>query len=495
MLRIYNSLSGEKELFPAPTEQKKIRMFVCGPTVYDYLHIGNARTYIFFDFFAKYLRSQGYEVNYLQNITDIDDKIIKRAAEEHKKPEVVADFFTQAYLEDMKALGIEMTADEDTARHEGKILYAPATKFITQIAAQVEQLIDKGFAYKIDSDGWYFDISKDEDYGKLSHRTMEQAEDSLSRIDDAIGKRNKGDFCLWKFSRAATGRTSGQDEEPSWNTNTSLGTGRPGWHIEDTAISEFYFGPHYEIHGGGVDLKFPHHEAEIAQQESLREPDDNKPFVQTWMHTGALLVDGKKMSKSLGNFITIRDFLEKYPPEVLRWITLTHHYRSPVDYSDQSAREAKINLYAIRKFLGQLRMAMHFNKNETQAPSNIKSDIEERFNVVQKFLEEDLNTTSLVAEPFWLMNQYAENIWKISSSEAQLLKEKIEKILNMLEFSFESPEIPSKIQQLAKERELSRANKQFEQSDALRKEINDLGYDIEDTPKGPFLWPHLKNHN
>lgn len=470
MLHIYNSLSGEKELLPDPAEQKKIRLFVCGPTVYDYLHIGNARTYIFFDFVAKYLRSRGYDVNYLQNITDIDDKIIKRAAEEHKKPEAVAEFFTAAYFEDMKALGVTAVTE-----------YAPATKFITQIVAQVERLIDKGFAYKIDDDGWYFDISKDEDYGKLSHRTVEQAEDGTSRIDEAIDKRNKGDFCLWKFSKP---------DEPIWST--SLGAGRPGWHIEDTAISEFYFGPQYEIHGGGIDLKFPHHEAEIAQQESA---SGLKPFVQTWMHIGALLADGKKMSKSLGNFITIRDFLKKYSPEVLRWITFTHHYRSPIDYSEQSAHEAETNLYAIRRFLGQLSMAIHHNGNQTLASFDIKSDIKEQIKVVHEFLEEDFNTTSLITKPFWLMNQYAENIWKISNSEAQLLKEQIEKILEMFEFSFESPKIPENVHELAAERELSRGNKQFAQSDALRREINSLGYDIEDTPKGPFLWPRPNHKN
>jgi cysteinyl-tRNA synthetase len=465
MIRIYNTLSGEKESLTDPKDQRKIRMFVCGPTVYDYLHIGNARTYIFFDFFAKYLSSQGYEVQYLQNITDIDDKIIKRGAEENKTPEEIATFFTEAYLEDMKALGVTAVTQ-----------YAPATQFITQIIAQVERLIAKGFAYKIDDDGWYFDISKDEDYGKLSHRTTEQAEDGTSRIDESISKRNKGDFCLWKFSKHG---------EPSW-PGLTLGDGRPGWHIEDTAISEFYFGPQYDIHGGGVDLKFPHHEAEIAQQESA---SGLKPFVATWMHTGALLVDGKKMSKSLGNFITIRDFLKKYPPEVLRWLTLKHDYRSPIDYSEQSAREAEINLYAIRKFLGKLKMAVMFNDNQTQAPFDIKSDIEERYKVAQKFFEEDINTASLLAEPFWLMNQYAENIWKINSVEAQVIMEQIEKILHMLGFSTALPEIPLKIQQLGEKRDLSRANQQFEQSDTLRKEMNALGYEVEDTPKGSFLWP------
>ena len=253
-MKLYNTLSRKKKC-PEPEEQRKLRLFVCGPTVYDYTHIGHARTYLFFDFFTKYLRHRGYEVNYLQNITDIDDKIIARAADRKIRPDELAQQFTDFYFEDMKTISVDAVT-----------IYAPATAFISQIVAQVERLVDKGFAYKIENDGWYFDISKDEDYGKLSGRTASQAEDGVSRIDDSDAKRNRGDFCLWKFSKP---------NEPKWNTR--IGTGRPGWHIEDTAISEYYFGPQYDIHGGADDLKFPHHEAEIAQQESA---SGLKPFVR-----------------------------------------------------------------------------------------------------------------------------------------------------------------------------------------------------------------------
>ena len=333
-MEVYNTLSRRKEFLPEPEEQRKLRLFVCGPTVYDYAHIGHARTYIFFDFFAKYLRSKGYEVNYLQNITDIDDKIIARAAERDEAPAKLAKEFTEKYFEDMRVLGVDAVTT-----------YAPATKFITQIALQVERLVDKGFAYEIKNDGWYFDISKDVDYGKLSGRTAAQAEDGVSRIDDSENKRNKGDFCLWKFSKPG---------EPVWNTR--LGAGRPGWHIEDTAISEYYFGPQYDIHGGADDLKFPHHEAEIAQQESA---SGLKPFVKFWVHTGFLLVDGKKMSKSSGNFITVREFLKKYPPEILRWLALSHHYRSPLDYSDDDAEQAKSALQNIYQKIYLLSKSVH----------------------------------------------------------------------------------------------------------------------------------------
>ena len=221
-LRLYNTLSGKKEDLPV-AKGKKLRLFVCGPTVYDYSHIGHARTYLFFDFLARYLKLRGYKVFYLQNITDVDDKIIERAREEGKDPLEVAAFFTQEYLKDMKALGVT-TVER----------YAAATKYIPEIISQVEKLIKKGFSYKIEGDGWYFNISKFKDYGRLSRRTTEQAEDAISRIDESVAKRNKGDFCVWKFSRSG---------EPSWKT--PFGDGRPGWHIEDTAISEKYFGPQY----------------------------------------------------------------------------------------------------------------------------------------------------------------------------------------------------------------------------------------------------------
>ncbi|MEK7097892.1 MAG: cysteine--tRNA ligase, partial [Patescibacteria group bacterium] len=283
---IYDTLSGEKKPLPE-TGGKPLRFFVCGPTVYDYIHIGNARTYSAFDTIVRYLRSRKIKVQYLQNITDIDDKIIKRALEEKKHIKTIANFYSRAYKQDMKSLKI-ISVNK----------YAPATRYIRQIVKQVQILTEKGLAYKIESEGYYFDISKFPEYGKLSRRTSEQAEDSVSRIDEGINKKNRGDFVLWKFSK---------QNEPVWKT--PLGAGRPGWHIEDTAITEYFFGPQYDLHGGGIDLKFPHHEAEIAQQESA---SGKKPMVNIWMHAGTLLVRGEKMSKSAGNFITVRDFLKKY---------------------------------------------------------------------------------------------------------------------------------------------------------------------------------------
>lgn len=319
---------------------------------------------------------------------------------------------------------------------------------------------------------WYFDISKDEDYGKLSGRNAEQAEDAVSRIDEAIGKRNKGDFCLWKFSKP---------DEPIWKSQ--LGDGRPGWHIEDTAITEHFFGPQYDIHGGGLELKFPHHEAEIAQQESA---SGKKPFVKIWMHTGSLLVEGKKMSKSLGNFITIREFLKTNRPEILRWITLTHHYRSPLDYSDESVEQAKAAIEKIKLFLAKL----EFLTKETFENPDTKTEsiINKTETIFASALADDINTPMAIASIFNMMMELQSTIWTLDPANAHVFKKYINEKLGMLGFSFKLSEIPREIKQLSAEREKSRASEQFMQSDALRKEINSLGYEVEDTPIGPFIY-------
>ena len=458
-LSLYNSLSRKEEPLP---DQPKLRMFVCGPTVYDYLHIGNARTYIFFDFFAKFLRARGYDVNYLQNITDVDDKIIAKALTENKTTDAVAQRFTQAYFEDMKALGVDAVTT-----------YAPATQFIPQIVAQVERLIDKGFAYKIDGDGWYFDIAKDAEYGKLSGRTAAQAEDGVTRIDESVAKRNKGDFCLWKFTQ-----TSLSHLEPRWPS--AIGEGRPGWHIEDTAISEFYFGPQYEIHGGGVDLKFPHHEAEIAQQESA---SGLTPFVKIWMHGGSLTVDGKKMSKSVGNIVTIRDFLQAHGPHapaLLRWMVLNHHYRSPFDVSDRVIAQAKKELETI--YTLSLRARDGRERNPGSANDNTQSlSWKAKFD---EALNDDLNTPKALSVLLEALKSEA-----LSDRGKYALIGVLDDIvcLGITQVAGQSPEIPVEIMEKFDRYREARSNKQFIQSDALRKEIEGLGYEVRDVEEGSVL--------
>jgi len=329
----------------------------------------------------------------------------------------------------------------------------------------VERLIDKGYAYRIDGDGWYFDIAKDPDYGKLSGRTTEQAEDGVSRIDESVNKKNKGDFCLWKFSA---------EDEPRWPS--ALGAGRPGWHIEDTAISEFYFGPQYEIHGGGVDLKFPHHEAEIAQQECA---SGKKPFVQIWVHTGALLVEGKKMSKSLGNFITIRDFLKKHPAVVLRWLVLSHHYRSPLDYSERARAQATAELENIYMLSLQAREE---KKHDTEDPSSIAmAEWKERFNAA---LDDDLNTPKAIAVIFDMFKDKA-----LTAAAKGALIGIFDGVLglNIDRVIIQIEAIPPEMTEKFREYQELRSNKQFIQSDALRKEIEGLGYVVRDTADGSSL--------
>lgn len=456
---IYNTLSGQKEdLENILNGSKIIRLFVCGPTVYDYAHIGNARTYVFFDLFVRYLRSKKYKVSYLQNITDIDDKIIKRAAEEKISWKKVAKKYGKAYHEDEKSLGIDSVSK-----------YAPATKYIKQIIGQIKKLLEKGNAYIVNNDGIYFDITTFPEYGKLSRRTAAQAEDSISRIDESVNKKNKGDFALWKFAKSG---------EPSWKA--PFGEGRPGWHIEDTAITEYHFGSQYEIHGGAIDLKFPHHEAEIAQQESI---SGKSPLAKLWMHPGFLLVNGEKMSKSLGNFVTIRDFLKKYSPSTFRLIVAQHHYRSPMDYSEKLAENAVKTLDSVSQLLGKIK------KLKTRGGSNFS--IEEAEADFQKALEDDFNAPQAIAAVFQAIGKINENFWTLSNETSKKAAQWIQNKFELFGIEIELPKIPLKIRLLAKKRELFRSNKQFMQSDDLRKEIEALGYTIEDTPTGPFVWPKL----
>jgi cysteinyl-tRNA synthetase len=462
-MRIFNTLSGEKEELKFPTG-RALKLFVCGPTVYDYPHIGNARTFLFFDIFAKYLRSRGRKLTYLQNLTDIDDKIILRAKEEGVSWDAVSRKFERIYLDNMRALGIDSVD-----------MYARATNYIPEIVSQVKTLVAKGHAYLIEGDpsskgeaeagGYYFDLKTFEDYGKLSRRTTEQAEDAITRIDAGVRKRNRGDFALWKFS---------VNGEPGWQTE--LGYGRPGWHIEDTAITEHFFGPQYDIHGGALDLKFPHHEAEIAQQESA---SGLKPFVSHWMHAGFLTVNGEKMSKSLKNFVTINDFLSEYKPELFRMMVFMHHYRSPLDFTDELATAARKNLSDIGAFTKKLGLA------NGEDSGDYTEEFAAKFNAA---MEDDLNTPAALAAAFEVMNLVSPKIYSLSKTSAGALRKAFLAAFRSVGIPVPDVKIPLKIRFLALRRQKYRSSKQFIQSDALREKVYALGYTIEDTPRGPFIW-------
>ena len=459
-MRLYNTLSGKKDEVERP--KGALKLFVCGPTVYDDAHLGHARTYLSFDLFVRYLRSKNWDVEYIQNITDVDDKIIDRAAEKKEKPLSYAKKIEKRFREDMKTMGAS-----------SMVRFARASDFIPAMVKQVQTLLEKGYAYKIDGSGYYFDISKFKEYGKLSRRTVEQAEDGTSRIDESIGKRNRGDFALWKFPGGHAG-------EPLWKT--PLGLGRPGWHIEDTAITETFFGPQYDIHGGGQDLMFPHHEAEIAQQEAA---SGKTPFVKIWMHAGFVKIEGKKMSKSLGNFLTIRDFLLSYSPNVLRYIVLAHHYRSPMDYTPAMAEEATQNIETIKTFVEKLTFVA--KKSTTPSTSTVAELIQKTQVEIESVLDDDFNTPMALAAIFEFMGKIEKILWNLSPSDAKNVASFTRNTFKNLGFSFHDSKIPFKIRFLVKKRELSRAHKQFIQADELRKELNGLGYTLEDTPIGPFV--------
>lgn len=442
-LKIYNTLSKKKEVFK-PLKNKKVHIFVCGLTVYDYMHIGHAKTYIQFDVIAKYLRFKDYNVFYLQNVTDLDDKIIEKAKKEKTDPIKLARKFEKYYHQDEKNLGISSVTR-----------YAQATNYIKQIVKQVETLINKNYAYKT-SDGYYFDIKKFKDYGKLSRRTTIKAEDSVTRIDESVEKRNKGDFALWKFSKKG---------EPAWETQ--LGKGRPGWHIEDTAITETHFGPQYDIHGGARDLIFPHHEAEIAQMESA---SGKRPMVKYWMHTGFLNVKGRKMSKSLRNFITVQDALKKYNSKTLRFFYLSSHYRSPINFTKKSLEKAKNSLKRLNYFV----RATQSGKDDAKLLKQLK----DRF---FKVMDNDFDTVKALAVIFdFIKKSYKK---KSGGKKTYNFFKEIDKIFGILDLKEEK--IPAQIKKLIQEREQARKKKDWKKSDQLRKKIKSLGYWVEDTPKGP----------
>ncbi|MDP2741400.1 MAG: cysteine--tRNA ligase, partial [bacterium] len=471
-LKIYNTLSGKKELFK-PLKNKKINIFVCGPTVYDYSHLGHARTYIIFDAFVKYLKVCGFNVIYIQNITDLDDKIIIRAKERGVPSKDLARAYEKEHLKNMKDLKIT-----------GVTKYARATDCIKEIISQVERLQNKGYAYKINGDGIYYNIAKFKKYGKLSGRTVIQAEDSVSRIDYSKNKKNRGDFCLWKFSSI--------EGEPKWKS--PFGLGRPGWHIEDTAITEKFFGAQYDIHGGGHDLIFPHHEAEISQMEAI---SGKAPMAKYWMHAGFLTVNGQKMSKSVGNFITINDFLMKHPVNYLRFLIVKNLWRSQIDYSESIMIEIKTTLHKIEDFLKRIKSIKNkqqvINKTDKLKVENKIKKLKEDF---YKQLDDDFNTPKAFATIFDFIrktNQFLDNniVSKKQADDIYKFFEKINNIFGIIDFkkitANQKKTVPAQIKTLVQTREKYRKEKEWKKADEVRLEIEKQGFLIEDTKAGPAI--------
>ena len=458
MLKLYNSLSQQKEVF-TPLKANRVSLYACGMTVYDYCHIGHARALIVFDSFVRFLRYSDYTVNYVRNITDIDDKIIKRALENNESCDALTARFIDAMHEDEAALG-NFSPD-----HEPR-----ATDYMAAIIALIETIIAQGFAY-VSADGDVcFDLSKSRDYGKLSKRDIDQLI-AGARVDAAHAKRNPLDFVLWKKAKSG---------EPAWDS--PWGKGRPGWHIECSAMSTELLGQPFDIHGGGMDLKFPHHENEIAQSEAAC----GKEFAKLWMHVGLLNVEGEKMSKSLGNFFTIREVLEQYDHEVIRLFMLSSSYRSPVNYSKETLHGMSNSLERLYTSLRGL---------PKHAPVE-NSDFEKQFTSA---MNDDFNTPEALAVLFELsheINRLKPSDIDQAAAHAALLV----KLAYIIGIAQQAPDAylqgtvsvdeAALIKTLIEQRQVARQEKNFTRGDEIRDQLQAMGIAIDDS-KGETTWRRL----
>ena len=461
MLKIYNTLAREKQTF-TPMIAGKVSMYVCGMTVYDYCHLGHARVMVVFDMVSRWLRASGYEVTYVRNITDIDDKIIKRANENGETIGQLTKRFIDAMDEDSAKLGVIRPDIEPKA-----------TEFVDGMIAMISALIEKGFAYIADNGDVFYSVNNFAGYGKLSGKSLEDLR-AGERVEVDSHKRDPMDFVLWK---------SVKPNEPSWDSpfgGPNGGKGRPGWHIECSAMSSHHLGERFDIHGGGQDLQFPHHENEIAQSEAAHSHDGEPcQMVNYWMHNGFVRVDDEKMSKSLGNFFTIRTVLEKYDAEVVRFFILRAHYRSPLNYSDQHLDDAKLaltRLYTALRGLETVQSAIDWQHPHAA-----------RF---KEAMDDDFNTPEAMAVLFDLANE----VNKSKSPQTACLLKSLAGVLGLLQRdsdAFLQGDIAVQlsgntlnIDQMVIQRNEAKKAKNFAEADRIRKELADAGVILEDSPQG-----------
>lgn len=454
MLKIYNSLTNKKEVFK-PIDADKVRMYVCGITVYDYCHIGHARPYIVFDVVYRYFKHLGYDITYIRNITDIDDKIIQRAHENNEDIQALTHRFIKAMHEDFDALGV-LRPD----------LEPKATDNIPAILHMIDMLIEKKYAYAAENGDVYFAVSKFDDYGKLSGKKIEDLR-AGERVEVDTFKRDPLDFVLWKSSKPG---------EPAWDS--AYGKGRPGWHIECSAMSNEMLGNHFDIHGGGHDLQFPHHENEIAQSESC----NGEKFVNYWMHNGFVRINEEKMSKSLGNFFTLREVLKTYRAEEIRYFILSSHYRSPLNYSDQQLDLARSALNRLYTALLDTEMA--------EVADN--SDYQQRFEAA---MDDDFNTADALAVLFDLtreLNRAKDERSADVPSLATLLKN-LANLIGLLETDAaeylkssvsEGGISDRNVEQKIAQRQQAKTDKNWALADKIRDQLTDVGIILEDGPEG-----------
>jgi len=460
-LRIYSTSTRSVEEFK-PARGNRVYMFVCGPTVYDHSHIGHARTYLAYDIIARYLRARGFSLFYLMNVTDIDDKIIARANESGEDPLRLADRFTKEFMRDMEALGITSVN-----------LYAKASEHVPEIIAQIATLIQKGFAYQVEGDV-YYDVAKFPRYGELSGQKIEQL--VMHRIDPDARKRNVVDFALWKSQKPG---------EPSWES--PWGKGRPGWHIEDTAITTTYFGPTYDLHGGGLDLVFPHHEAEIAQAEAAT---GVQPLVRFWVHGGLLMTRGERMGHSMGNFITIEETLRKHDAEALRLYYGMRHYRSQLEFDESNITQAEQVLDKLRAVYNQFKALA-----ETMKPGGERDAEVERLSseATQRFVEamdEDFNTPRALAAVI----AYAKDVEPYASRP--IGRGSVDLVIQTFDYfggvfgilrptnASQDKQFDGLLKLFLKMREDARKKGDWASADSIRESLANLGIGLEDTPAG-----------
>lgn len=459
-MKLFNSMSGKKEEF-VPIEEGKVKMYSCGPTVYNYFHIGNARPFIIFDTLRRYFEYRGYEVSFVQNFTDIDDKMIKRANEENITVRELADRFIDEYFKDAKGLGIKEAT-----------VHPRATENIDSIIEIIKNLEEKGYAYNVDGDV-YFSVKKFKDYGKLSHQPLENLELG-ARIEVGDKKRDPMDFAVWKAKK---------EGEPAWES--PWGEGRPGWHIECSAMATRFLGETIDIHSGGKDLIFPHHENEIAQSECAH----GKAFANYWLHNGYINVNNQKMSKSLGNFFTVRDVVKEFEYIVIRFFMLSAHYRNPINFSHDLLMQAKSGLERINTCIDNLVFLSESAQGETSCDENIQALDGFKDNFISA-MDDDINTADAISVIFDIV-KYANTNFNENTSKTtleytiSLLKE----LMNVLGILKEDSNdfLDSDIEALIEERNNARKNKDFKRADEIRDMLKDAGIILEDT-RGGVKW-------
>ncbi|MDD4389601.1 MAG: cysteine--tRNA ligase [Eubacteriales bacterium] len=459
-MKIYNTLTRNKEEF-IPIDPEQIKIYVCGPTVYNYFHIGNARPFVVFDTLRRYLEYKGQNVKFIQNFTDVDDKIINRAKVEGITPKEVADKYIEEYFKDAGALNVKK-AD----------VHPRVSEHMDEIIDFVKTLTDKGFAYEANGDV-YFSARKFKGYGKLSRQNIDDL-DSGSRIEVDDIKRDPLDFALWKARKS--------EDEIAWKS--PWGMGRPGWHIECSAMAKKHLGETIDLHAGGQDLQFPHHENEIAQSECC----NGVQFAKYWMHNGYITIDDEKMSKSKGNFFTVRDILKDYDGEVMRFFLLAGHYRNPINFADSLMEQAKNSLGRLRNAKSGLE---HLIANGTDEPMDDeeKAAIAELEQYKAEFdakMEDDLNTADAITALFGMVTAINNKIKNGATKEfAETALAKFVMLANVLGLLFESEDVISdEIKALAEERQQARKDKNFARADEIRDILKERGYSLKDTQMG-----------